>query len=158
MYVHLLLFCFPLQKRHSITSPRTTNTDYFNRYSLLRKLFILVFFKNNNIKSLQNQRYPFDWKTPVGYVTCVLIQIITFYAVTSIFVIVLILIIGFCMFLTNFGNDLEENVFEMNKMTRQSSSAIEETKIKKRFIDIIQFHSDAREFVIHCILFLNRPY
>lgn len=84
---------------------------------------------------------------------CIIIQTITVYAVVILFVSGLILIIGFSMFMTDYANDLKENLFAMNedliKITYPNPAIFVRMKIKKRFTEIIQFHSDARELVYY---------
>lgn len=89
------------------------------------------------------------WQTPVGYVVCILIQITTILAATSIYAVVLIFFIGFCLFMANFGYDLKKtNLYEMNEaLAKYQNSTVERMEMKKQFKDIIQFHSTARELV-----------
>lgn len=60
-----------------------------------------------------------------------------------IFVSVLNLTIGFCTITDAFALDLEEN---LNQLQEDLLSA--EIRIKKKFIDFIRFHSEARELVL----------
>lgn len=95
------------------------------------------------------KRYPFDWKTPVGYVACLVIQIPSIFILVEVYVDILALFVGFCTFMTDFANDLSENLRKMNedfnRVINGNSTIIERTDIKSNFMDIIQFHSDARE-------------
>lgn len=60
--------------------------------------------------------------------------------------------IGFCLFIANFALDLEEKLHQLNQyiisLKDKELSAIERIELKKKFIQIVQFHSEARELSI----------
>lgn len=94
------------------------------------------------------ERYPFDWKTPVGYIGCILIQALSFLCAAEAFIAVLVFIIGFCYFMTDFANDFRQNFLELNEYLMKANDnliAIDSNEIMKRLTDLIQFHSDAKE-------------
>ena len=77
-----------------------------------------------------------------------LIQAATIFACGEIFVSVLILVVGFCIFVTAFVADIEESLRQLNsdviaahgnkKITKR-----EKVKMKKKLFDIIKFHSES---------------
>lgn len=66
-----------------------------------------------------------------------------------IFVNVLILVIGFCTFAAEFASDLKQSLRPIQKdlilLDINGSNAIRITKIKQKFSDFIDFHSEARQ-------------
>lgn len=80
------------------------------------------------------------------------IQSATIFAASALFVVTLILVIGICNFGVSFVSDIEENLRNLNDdivlSTEQKLSSIEWTEIRVKFIEIIQFHADAKELSI----------
>lgn len=78
-----------------------------------------------------------------------MIQSATIFAASALFVVTLILVIGICNFGVSFVSDIEENLRNLNDdivlSTEQKLSSIEWTEIRVKFIEIIQFHADAKE-------------
>lgn len=101
-------------------------------------------------------RYPFYWKTLSGYLLCVFIQAATLLAASQILLVVLCLISGFCIFCSELVSDLQENLRQLNehlvKSTTSHFPVDEQNEMRSKLIDIIQFHSEAKE--LH-ILFLQ---
>lgn len=81
-----------------------------------------------------------------------MIQSATIFAASALFVVTLILVIGICNFGVSFVSDIEENLRNLNDdivlSTEQKLSSIEWTEIRVKFIEIIQFHADAKELSI----------
>lgn len=75
----------------------------------------------------------------------------------ALFVSGLIFIIGFSLLMTDYANDLKENLFAMNenliKIKYPNPAIFARMKMKKSFTEIIQFHSDAIELVDYLNLF-----
>lgn len=80
------------------------------------------------------------------------IQSATIFAASALFVVTLILVIGICNFGVSFVSDIEENLRNLNDdivlPTEQKLSLTEWTEIRAKFIEIIQFHADAKELSI----------
>lgn len=98
------------------------------------------------IFSLRVSRFPFDWKSPTGYLAAILIQwpqtLVTIVQATTI----LILIFGLCAFSLNFTLDLEQSLREFNEIaTAQHHSNEQRMELKQKFNVIAQFHADAKE-------------
>ena len=91
--------------------------------------------------------YPFDWKTPLGYVVCVFIQVITLIAAIDLYVSVVVLTIGFCMLIADFASDIKEKLRQFNRILISSDELTTDDRIvlKKRLSEFIEFHSEARE-------------
>lgn len=92
-------------------------------------------------------RFPFNSKTLSGYLVCILIEILTILAAVELFTCALTITITFCLFVTDFISDLQENLLHLNESLigteRKDQTIADEIKIKKSFIDIITFHSEA---------------
>lgn len=81
------------------------------------------------------------------------IQSATIFAASALFVVTLILVIGICNFGVSFVSDIEENLRNLNddivlSTEQKIVSSIEWTEIRAKFIEIIQFHADAKELSI----------
>lgn len=86
-------------------------------------------------------RYPFDWKTPGGYMFCLCIQTGGVLIFIKILLCTLILSIGFCMIMIEFVSDIEANLRHLNRKI-VSKKKID---VKNKLFDIIEFHSEAIE-------------
>lgn len=98
------------------------------------------------------KRYPFNWKTPIGYFFAYLIQTSTVFAGTAIFVCALISNIGFCTFGISFVEDIEECLQHLNdqvvSLQDKELSHGESIEMKTNLATIIQLHADAKELSI----------
>lgn len=95
-------------------------------------------------------RYPFEWRTPIGYIGCVLIQIPTLFVDAEFYVSTLNLIIGCCAFISSLVSDLKEEIRQFNVRlielkSKKKSSEREVAELKKELNKIIQFYVDSRE-------------
>lgn len=94
-------------------------------------------------------RFPFDWKTPSGYLASVFIQSSCTFFSSELYLITLIIIIGLCSFVTDFVSDLEQDLRDLNSDLIGIKNGIFPTadriKIKTKLIDVIKFHSEAIE-------------
>lgn len=87
-------------------------------------------------------RCPFDWKTIIGYLACICIQIPTVFLTGQLYILTLLLILGFCYFLTDFVLDIEEHLQQLNETIIEKNNA-KYYKFQKKFIDFIQFHTES---------------
>lgn len=85
-------------------------------------------------------RYPFNWKTPFGYIICALIQTITQFVAGGIFVAILIMVVGFCSLVKAFILDIEENLIQLNEGVVECKQQV---KMMKKLFDVIEFHSES---------------
>lgn len=92
-------------------------------------------------------RFPFDWETFTGYLGCNLIQVPTILVSTNLFVIVLILNLGFCLIVTEFVSDIEISLRQLNEHLNgpKSKEITNQIIIKNKLNDIIIFHSESME-------------
>lgn len=90
---------------------------------------------------------PFNWKTPFGYLMCTCLETVSMFSSAVLFVTILTLTIGFCILADAFVSDLEENLRELQEdlLITEKMRTKNEIAIKKKVIDFIQFHSEARE-------------
>lgn len=118
------------------------NTKKLDFFIAVTKYYILICIR----------RFPFDYHNPIGYAVSFLIQSATIFAASALFVVTLILVIGICNFGVSFVSDIEENLRKLNDdivlSTEQTLSSAKWTEIRAKFIDIIQFHADAKELSI----------
>lgn len=77
------------------------------------------------------------------------------YVAVGVLLAVLYLIIGFCTFCTEFVSDLQLKLRSFSDLIVNAKDNIltidECTEIKKKFIDFIQFHSEAKELWLQWI-------
>lgn len=97
--------------------------------------------------------FPFDWRTPFGYIGCNIIQISTAYMCEKVYALGVNLTFGFSVFLTNFVTDIEEKLrqfnVKLNKWKMKNCLNMRQRgELKNDLIDIIQFYSDTRELSI----------
>lgn len=97
-------------------------------------------------------RYPFDWRTPYGFLACAFIQSISSIASVQASTCELILACGICLFIGTFVSDIKQRVHELNTGLKNVKNGqltglerMEKTKLLK---DIIRFHSEAIEYVV----------
>lgn len=85
------------------------------------------------------------------------VQTATIMSASALFLLALILVIGFCDFGSSFVSDIEENICTLNlaivssKKTKLSSR--EWSNISKDFTAIIKFHSESKEYCFCLVLF-----
>lgn len=91
--------------------------------------------------------YPFDWRKPIGFAACILIQSLLSYTIVNVYAFTLSSTIGHCIFAAAFISDLEVHLRELNDQFRGMihENAQNQLEIRRKFIEIIQFHSNARE-------------
>lgn len=96
-------------------------------------------------------RYPFNWKTPFGYIAAMSFQLFIFIISLIICFSSMLFPISFCVFLTAFCEDLENDLHEQNENLRiHSAPKIGQTnanrnEMKQKICDIIRFHCDAKQ-------------
>lgn len=64
----------------------------------------------------------------------------------------MILVTGFCLFLSDFTVDIEQNLRKFKQITMQRGlfDIQQRIELEQKLNDIIQFHAEAKEF---CIIF-----
>lgn len=99
-------------------------------------------------------RYPFDWKSPIGFFGCFFIQLSSVYIFVEIYTCAIVLTVGFCSFLADFATDIEQKLLQLNEYVlelkgKKKLTVEERNELKKKMIDIFCFHSEARELSIN---------
>lgn len=95
-------------------------------------------------------RFPVDERTPFGYLIAGSIEVVSNTTAAIMFAISLGINFGICSFLSDFVSDLEENLRQLDQQYI-TAKINKELTIEKRiemnrnFLDIIQFHAEARE-------------
>lgn len=96
-------------------------------------------------------RYPFDWKTPSGYLGCISIQISATFTLSALFTYTILLTIAFCMVTISFVQEIEGNLRNLNRKLitteNEKLSVAKQIKIKRKFFEIIRFYLEIRELV-----------
>lgn len=108
------------------------------------------------------KRFIFDWKTPIGYTLCGIIQALVIFGTAELFICTLLLTIGFCLFIIDFISDVEENLHQFNDHFLRAPYP-NRVEMKSKLLAIIRFHSKAKELrfekqistrKLFCIFFL----
>lgn len=96
---------------------------------------------------LQLSRYPFNWKTSLGYLACIIIQALTIYVASGVFTARWIISIGYCEFsnalILDLKKDLQEirrMLSELRKMSRPKRK-LAQIEIAKKLVEFVNFHS-----------------
>lgn len=104
----------------------------------------------NNKRFIFSISYPFNWRTPPGYVASFSIQAAQMYAGVEIYIPVIMLTIGVSMQTANFAADIKEKLRQFNRILILSVngdefSATDQVILRKKLNEIIEFYSEARE-------------
>lgn len=74
------------------------------------------------------------------------------------FVVALLFIVGFCLFLSAFIEDIEDGLSQLNKCLKKekvtSLTIVKQIETRKSFSEIIQFHSEVKELSFYSSSFL----
>lgn len=93
--------------------------------------------------TLIERRYPFDWKTPVGYLVAWLAQHVSVLSMGFVNIQFPNLVIGSCWFFMFVAKDIADDVSAFNLVVKIRSNE-NRTKLTKRFFDIVRIHLDAK--------------
>lgn len=89
---------------------------------------------------------PYNWRTPAAYLFTTLLEFIEAYTMAVVFVCSLSIYFGICMYLMSFCELLQQYFDHLNEeMGKTASSSVERVKLKRLFIEIIQFHADVKQ-------------
>lgn len=95
------------------------------------------------------ERYPFEWKTPLGYLGCMIIQIPTVFIAAEVFYVASSSLCALCYVVTAFTEDLKRCLRQLNvnlvKSVGKRLNLSERKKLLVIVIDFIEFQSAARE-------------
>lgn len=87
-------------------------------------------------------RFPFNWKTPLGYLIAFLIEYVAMCAEVCTFIPLLSFFIGTCWVVAAFAKDLTDQLTHLNYHGQTNQSHAE---LKGNFNKILQLYSDARQ-------------
>lgn len=90
--------------------------------------------------------FPFDWRTPRGYVLLQCVQVITGLAIIEIFLYRINLILGFYLYLIAFKSDMKERFrqFDNDCGCKKNGKSVFNGMISKKINDILRFHAESR--------------
>lgn len=97
--------------------------------------------------------YPYNWRTPSGYLVTLFIVTIKFYYMGTIYLCILCIMAGIGEFLIAFARDFEHNVTMISDEIVQCSKLSDQwpiksnndKRIKPMLKQLIQFHCDSRQ-------------
>lgn len=111
--------------------------------SWIQTLNSLVFSINWFLRPIFSFRFPFDWRTPIGYMFATSIQILFFFCVLEVFVTFLIVYVSVCQFAIAFVEDLEESFRKFENSVRNCGGQFSDSKQKALYLNlcrIVHFH------------------
>lgn len=101
--------------------------------------------KNQNIKRISIKlRYPFDWKTPLGYLVVWLAQYAGAASMTIFILQFLNFVFGSCWLFNFIAEDITQDIAGFNFIVRTTSDG-DRTGLTKHFCNIVQIYSDVKE-------------
>lgn len=83
-------------------------------------------------------RYPFDWRSPIGYLIAFATQFIVVLHLSHFGALCVRMIIGVYLLTSVFHTDLEKNLKFFNKNAKQK---VNQPTVFKKFADLIDFHA-----------------
>lgn len=92
----------------------------------------------------QTDRYPFDWRNPIGYFWAVALLSPMIFFEPIIILSDLFLAFGVCRFLTTFADDIK---FEIKLFREQSEIKDDKIKLIEMFGNIVELHSTSKQLV-----------
>lgn len=107
--------------------------------SLCENFFEIYKKKKFKRISLNLLRFPFNWRTPFGYLIAFFSQTVTFFCCLQYCSGVLCSFYGFCWILMAFGKDITREWIEINNIV------VSPKDLKRKIIDIIRFHSKVKQ-------------
>lgn len=120
---------------------------------IVRKYLLLMYFVFRIV------RFPFDWKTPMGFAVALSLQTIALAIINLLSVCAIGLLIGFFNMMTSFALNIQMNFRNLNELHGDTQN----DSIKKELGHIICFHSQVKKlsnFVRTAILYgpkFDRP-
>lgn len=122
-------------------------------YSFQARKFFEIFFNIfSRLLLIHSFRFPFDWQTPSGFLASAFTESLSASLTAELFFDTLALTAGFCLYASEFVNDLEEMVRDLNEnlITDGDGKLIAAVSMetKKKLIEIIRFHSEIVELSV----------
>lgn len=98
-------------------------------------------------------RYPFDWKTPFGYLLAWLAQCATAPTLGSIYIQFPNLLIGSCWLFIFIAEDVTQDVTAFNVIVKATTANKNRVELTKRFSAMVQIYLDANQYAQEFELF-----
>lgn len=95
------------------------------------------------LKIVFSHRLPFDWKTPHGYLIALILESIVSFTAGSIVVPPVCFVIGACLLITTFVNNIAAEVPHLNVNKRSDGK---NQALKSHFCNVIRDIADAKQF------------
>lgn len=92
-----------------------------------------------------SRTFPLDWKTPIGYVVAWFWQSTASCSIHVALVPVLTLIAASSWFFATIADEMTQELAAFNNDVKASKGKDDDAEIERRFCDIIQLYSDAKE-------------
>lgn len=103
------------------------------------------FKKNLKINFHSKIRFPFDWKTPCGYLVAWFTQCAGCIVGVNIDIQFLNLVFGSCWLFIFIAEDITQDVIEFNLFVAEATSNEDRTECTKRFRGMVQVYTDAKQ-------------
>lgn len=139
---------------HSST-PSSTITFWIRErirfyYSFQLGLYAIDVKRNkfHQFQSKQNSRWPFDWKTPVGYFVVWISQCAGIVAAGTTATLFFDMIFGSCWLFIVIAQDITDDVIAFNKTVNAIENTERIAKLMEEFSDLITYYLDAKQWVV----------
>lgn len=97
-------------------------------------------------------RMPFSWKTPVGYLITFLIELVAWFSSVLTCTCILSYLIGVCLIIIPLVGEIEGELHSLNNNEknndRKDAQNCSPIVLKKKLIDIVQFHANTIELSV----------
>lgn len=98
-----------------------------------------------NLLIFQRERFPFDWRNPIGYMIAFAIEYLSFFCVVRVAVCLTTFIPGTFWILISITDDLKCDFNTVNELAKSEGSRLQ---ITEKFYELISFQSDAKQLSI----------
>lgn len=92
-------------------------------------------------------RFPFDWKTPSGYLVAWIAQLVGLFALYTAVIPFFIFIFGLCWLFNAIVRDISVDSSVAFKNIKMTADGYPDAESIERICDAIQLHSDAKQYV-----------
>lgn len=101
--------------------------------------------KNNLFGLIACIRYPFDWKTPHGYLIAFTAQYAGALTEVSIYTQIVVLVFGTCYLFVIIAEDITKDLEAFNTAARTVGSANWKAEMMMRLCNLLQIYTDAKQ-------------
>lgn len=103
--------------------------------------------------SRPSSRWPFNEKTPLGFLVSTFFQFAENFSIFNIILSVLSFLLGSCWLFISIGEDIKNNLSGLKIRQKSERNSMQ---VKQQLCDIVETFSDAKELSID-IIFIQRP-